>query len=87
MIDCQFMDSSYSTCQLIQENRRDTPMCYVPSNQRVCSGISATCEGNVAKVCVGGKLQSVDCSSVLPGGVCVLQTGNSEIDVRCRSTD
>ena len=76
--------------QLFQDNLRDsalTPMCSVPSSQRDCSGISATCEGNVAKVCVGGKLQSVDCSSVLPGGVCVLQTGNSEIDVRCRSTD
>ncbi|MEE2902395.1 MAG: hypothetical protein VYC39_08695 [Myxococcota bacterium] len=90
VIDCRTMDSSYSTCQLFQDNLRDsalTPMCSVPSSQRDCSGISATCEGNVAKVCVGGKLQSVDCSSVLPGGVCVLQTGNSEIDVRCRSTD
>ena len=90
VIDCRTMDASYSTCQLFQDSLRDsalTPMCSVPSSQRDCSGISATCEGNVAKVCVGGKLQSVDCSSVLPGGVCVLQTGNSEIDVRCRSTD
>ena len=83
-IDCSRLDPVLSTCQLYQADGDDfTPLCAAASSARDCTGITASCDGNVATVCVGGKNQTVNCETLMTDGRCVMQIEDGLSDVRC----
>jgi len=85
-VNCRELDTAYSSCQLFESDSGDIefqPFCAVTSASRDCVGISGVCDGDVAKVCVGGKTQLVDCKALLTNGTCVNSMADGFSDVRC----
>ena len=85
-VDCKHLDSSLSTCQLAQgfgNGGQFSGMCSAPSGSRNCSGNESDCNGDVAQLCVGGKMQQLDCASTLTDARCVVLNLVGQQDVRC----
>ena len=84
-VGCKNFHSQFKTCQLyevfgywdagIDGNYHEYhPVCMVSFSQRECEILDGSCDGNVARFCVGGLFKHVDCSQTIEGGFCVMKT-------------
>ena len=60
--DCTIVGPEF-TCLPIPEEK--DVMCALPPDQRECEAGEAFCEGDNIRLCLGGKLLTVDCSTFL----------------------
>ena len=74
VVNCSRVDSALTSCELVTSSPGPdddrSAWCSVPSANRACNGVEGFCDGDVANVCMGGKLVAVDCTKVLNGARC-----------------